>query len=857
VVVVDGDDGLARELSPFETLVVTERPAVRAALSETPDCVVVTDGTTVPVADVLATVRDIAPDVPAIAAPYDGSEQAATDALGAGADDYVPASRSETLRGRVGDAVGERSAEAGLGAGRTPVPLESIAGSLSEVLVTIDADSTVRYINDAVADVFGYERSAVEGESLTMLMPDRFHDAHHDGVARYLAAGERALDWSSIELPGQHADGHEIELEVSFGEFTDGGERYFTGLIRDVTAEADREAALSELYEASQRLLLATTPAEIAQVTVETATEALSLPISGVYRESDDGERLGPLATSEGARDLFGDPVPVLSAGDSLAWETYRDGETRVIDDVHDRPGAHNPETPIRTELQVPIGGRWLLVSGSTDDRTFEDYQIDFAELLAAATEAAFQRADRDAELKRYETIVRSIDERVCVIDSEFTVQMANEALCSFVGRDRSELLGASVGSFLESRVDTTALSAADPGESITVEVDVVTADGTVPCEVDLTALPPGAQLEGFVAAVHDISDRRAVEQSLAAQRDRFARLFENIPDPVVEARIVDGTPVVESVNAAFEDVFGYDEATVVGEDLNEFVLPPDGDARASLLDRRAEDGSLVEAELRRETAKGIRDFLFRGIPVETSGDAGTLAFGIYTDITDQRLRERRLGVLNRVFRHNIRNDMSVVLGRARHLVETGTDEERRAHAETIESTAEKVVDLAEGIRIAEQALEREEQLVRPLAAVVDDGVADYRNREDVALSVAVGETAACVDERIAVAIDQLVENAVEHTDRERPTVAVRAERTDAGLRVSVADDGPGIPENERSVIDRQAETPLEHGVGVGLWLVTWVTTSVGGDLSITDNDPRGTVVTLTFPESALADPEP
>jgi signal transduction histidine kinase len=136
-------------------------------------------------------------------------------------------------------------------------------------------------------------------------------------------------------------------------------------------------------------------------------------------------------------------------------------------------------------------------------------------------------------------------------------------------------------------------------------------------------------------------------------------------------------------------------------------------------------------------------------------------------------------------------------------------------------------------------------------------------------------------------AIDEAVENAVKHGDQSPPEVAITADRSSDPeyVYISVADNGPGIPELERRVIDTDGqtnihttyedhavrrgdrritrasvsfdfvhqyesgeETPLQHCLGIGFWMMKWVVTTLGGGLTISDNDPRGSVVTFQLP---------
>jgi signal transduction histidine kinase len=112
------------------------------------------------------------------------------------------------------------------------------------------------------------------------------------------------------------------------------------------------------------------------------------------------------------------------------------------------------------------------------------------------------------------------------------------------------------------------------------------------------------------------------------------------------------------------------------------------------------------------------------------------------------------------------------------------------------------------------------------------------------------GEVPVQNGELFKMAMNEAVTNAIEHADQSPPEVTITTQRNpDASkLRITVADNGPGIPEFERQVIESGEETPLKHSLGIDLWLIEWITTALGGELIITDNEPRGTRVTFQLP---------
>lgn len=183
----------------------------------------------------LAAVREEYPDLPFVLYTGKGGEEIASEAIGKGVTDYLQKRRGSdqftVLANRVVNAVDSyRAREA---ADWSRAHLESIAENVSDVVLTIDEDSVIQFVNPAVEEVFGYTPAALRGEPLTTLMPPNLREDHEASIANYLRTGERTLDWRGIELPGLTANGREIPLSISFGQFQQGDARYFTGIIRE------------------------------------------------------------------------------------------------------------------------------------------------------------------------------------------------------------------------------------------------------------------------------------------------------------------------------------------------------------------------------------------------------------------------------------------------------------------------------------------------------------------------------------------------------------------------------------------------------------------------------------------------
>ncbi|MEZ3114693.1 sensor histidine kinase [Halobaculum sp. MBLA0147] len=234
----------------------------------------------------------------------------------------------------------------------------------------------------------------------------------------------------------------------------------------------------------------------------------------------------------------------------------------------------------------------------------------------------------------------------------------------------------------------------------------------------------------------------------------------------------------------------------------------------------------------------------------EISEGYNRMSEGIRDREAKLRDRQQRLEVLYRVIRHNLRNEMSVILNYADIAGSMTENEQVEMAADTIADTGRKLTSLSEKARQIQNALDSADETEPIDVAEVARRTADEQSAEfpDVTVRTDVPETATAeASPALELAVENVVENAAKHDDSEDPIVDVSVGVGEDTVYLSVADGGPGIPEQERNVLTKGRETSLEHGSGLGLWLVYWVVDRSGGDLRFDDNEPRGSVVTVTL----------
>lgn len=136
--------------------------------------------------------------------------------------------------------------------------LEAILLSANDAIISVDSEGTVILWNDYAENLLGYSSVEMLGEKLDAVIPPQHRQAHTEGVERVSAGGETHVIGNTVELTALHRSGHEIPIELSLATWTVGAERYYGGIIRDISerkrAEEELRLANKSLSETNQQL---------------------------------------------------------------------------------------------------------------------------------------------------------------------------------------------------------------------------------------------------------------------------------------------------------------------------------------------------------------------------------------------------------------------------------------------------------------------------------------------------------------------------------------------------------------------------------------------------------------------------
>ncbi|MXR51969.1 PAS domain S-box protein [Halovenus sp. WSH3] len=329
------------------------------------------------------------------------------------------------------------------------------------------------------------------------------------------------------------------------------------------------------------------------------------------------------------------------------------------------------------------------------------------------------------------------------------------------------------------------------------------------------------AELEGVAPATRELGR----EAALTELEDAVLILSD-------DGRLVDANP-------AGERLLGTTVEEGLGRDIS--ALAP---TLGALLDEQGQAQIDLERDGKRRYYDVRVSALTRGYGA-VSGHVLSLR-----DITERRQREQRLDVLNRLLRHNIRNELNLVRGKIELAGTTIESQDAHDHLDDAIAAVDGIVARSNKLGRLSRMLDTDQRKRIDIAAELrgedeagnldfEGGTVDLDLPESLVVS---GGNA------VVAAFEELLSNGIEHNDSPNPRVELRVddETTESHAVIEVSDNGPGIEPQEFETIRSGEETALRHSSGVGLWFVNWVVEAAGGTVSFRNDE--GCTVRVRLP---------
>lgn len=194
--------------------------------------------------------------------------------------------------------------------------LRAILESAVAAILAIDSAGRIQSVNPATERMFGYRADEMLGQPINILMPEPYRTQHDGYLARHLETGEKRIIGIGREVEGQRKDGTIFPIHLAVGAFEVGGQRFFSGIINDLSARARLQAEIdrqSLLFQAvfdhvPEALVISSPDGQIILVNPAAtrmfgynADEATGLGLSALFADPMDLEKLQANSSAQAA----------------------------------------------------------------------------------------------------------------------------------------------------------------------------------------------------------------------------------------------------------------------------------------------------------------------------------------------------------------------------------------------------------------------------------------------------------------------------------------------------------------------------------------------------------------------------
>lgn len=340
--------------------------------------------------------------------------------------------------------------------------------------------------------------------------------------------------------------------------------------------------------------------------------------------------------------------------------------------------------------------------------------------------------------------------------------------------------------------------------------------------------------------------------------RNIYRDVFQSIQNP---ALVIDPNFIVQDANTAAVTFLEYPSKTALcGDSVASMLYDPDmiEDVADAIAAGEPWEGRAELVTYNGEVIAGNGS----AVPITNGGEVVCIA-GLFVDRTSHERYTRSLNILNRVLRHNIRNEVNIIQGNLSMIDEECLSEPDITRLRSVKKRLNTIVDRAHTARRLEELLDFNDDQIEAtvridelLCEAIAEAAAEYPAARFV-FPESFGARYATANRTAVRAFEAVLENAVEHNNAEEPTVWIDITETADSVTVEIEDNGPGIePEREDIVFGREETDQLNHGDGISLFFVDQLFRIYGGSVRVEEREEGGARFCLRFPKSGDAEAE-
>ncbi len=689
-------------------------------------------------------------------------------------------------------------------------------------------DNPLVYVNDGFVEQTGYDRTEAVGRNCRFLQDDDRDQSAIDDLREAIAADEPI----TVELRNYRKDGEQFRNRLSVTPiFNEAGELVnHVGIQQDVTTVRESQRELRAERERFE--LLTESTDEYAFFIVD-----------------DDGE----IETwNDGAANLFG-------------YDTATALEMSMAD-LH--PAAdREAELPDRLLQQVRHAGEaedtgWRVRADGTEfyaDARYAALRDDDGN-LAGYAQIVRDMTEQRRQQRRTERFVEESDDVVTIVDQDGTITYASGSAEPVFGYSVDDLTETNLFDRLHPDDRERAMEAFfrgtdDDDAAFQIDCRFMSHDEEWR-EVELRCrnMLADSAISGMLMYLRDVTATKARTRQLEALFNGtfgFAGLLE--PD----------STILRANDAAIE-FGGFDREDIVGQRFDTVSWWTHSTAvqdRVRNATRRAATGEFVRYETDVQGTDGLQTIDFSVKPV--TNDAGDVTLLVVEGriVTTERRQQQYMAIMQRIMRHNIRNDINKLRGWSEMLAEEVDAETRTTHLHRIERILDEWETMTEQVKQLRQLVNTPEadQSVVETRTVLEH-LTERSEEAGVTLNTESSLSdapATLVPAAIDEALQRLVAIAIDRsTDQDTDVEISVSNATDDWVEIILLVTGSELTEMEVSVLATGEETALTHAQGLDVWLIRTMVQQAGGGITGQTTDGK-TRITLRAPTSEPPHPEP